>query len=442
MLREHDAVREHAREHLAEVGKHSQQTRTNRHVSPMRRGGTSCRKKRSRCTIGIVVTVERWVGMGKSLDPEVELIASYAAVMKSRKDVSTSHGPTAGMVLISALLANACVPEPDVTFVTLIVEVPVGHAYDEIRVRRMPNPGTVTATDTTVDAALLPQTEIRLHKTGIAVPLDGSEIGVLVQAISAGYVIAQAGRVVSVKDTDEFLVLPLFLCPHPFAVTLEGMTCDPADGGPSDTSGTSVDADSGHDAGVGPGTGRWTPPACLVVDEQALTLPVPPQPPGTPECTEYCTLMEHNCPAVYETIDNCLFACSELAWPLKATPNDDTISCRIGWASMQPSKLVYCDRASVDSPAACGTFCNVYCRTGAHICPGFFPAEQACKDACYRFEQDIKRIDPARNINETHISCRFRWLKRAIFNRDFCTMAAPNACNQHCADLLLNVEPP
>jgi hypothetical protein len=186
--------------------------------------------------------------------------------------------------------------------------------------------------------------------------------------------------------------------------------------------------------------------SCLQADPGAPQPTVPPVSMLSPACQTYCAAMQQNCDRVYGTVARCWYACQLLDWPASGDTGQDTVACRTSFAqdpTTDPfTRSKYCEAASpVLTGGACGDVCAVYCRSGARICPGSFPAEATCRSGCeaekVRFDQKIRENPDGGGSHDfpSKMRCRIDRLQTAIFNKTYCDVAAPNKMCGECADL-------
>jgi hypothetical protein len=162
--------------------------------------------------------------------------------------------------------------------------------------------------------------------------------------------------------------------------------------------------------------------------------PGPAVPPlvGIPstDCADYCNRIIGSrdgggslCPDSYSDVSECLGYCSLVNWP-RGTPTDmgDSMACRLYYLQMAEGEAIaeqtFCDNAGpsggvaaavgkttpcgYSTGGACPTFCNAWGR----IC-GVDPA--SCLSACAA-------------STPPQPTCRFKWLRRAVSDRNYCSL--------------------
>jgi hypothetical protein len=270
------------------------------------------------------------------------------------------------------------------------------------------------------------------HAVGIGVPHLG-EVLLRMQAVYQGMAVAEGEQLVAPARSQEVIVLEP--CSRP--VSAQGPTFVSC----KNTTDAGAARDPGgdgllQDGAVGDAPAWAPPPLCLVPDPNAgpdpFLLPVTIH----TGCDGYCAAMTNRCPDVYGDDVHCRFACEVLDWT-PTGPREDSLQCRTDWATAMPANVTdaanQCSFASPLPQAQCGEPCAVYCRAGARVCPGQFPPEQVCREACIRTEIALQ---PANLVN--YMQCRMDVLARAIFRRDLCSEAAPgNRCGT-CYGLLFD----
>ena len=309
------------------------------------------------------------------------------------------------------------------------------------------------------------------HEVDVAFPGDANEFVLRVQAFNSENVVAQ-GEVTLARGRSSDTVeigkcaspLPkksnLPCVPDPGPSVIDGGMTPDADAGRDDASGDVLLTDGAADASgdvaevladrptvPDGGSDAWMPAAACRpgVDSTATPLvDVPEQ--VSKECERYCASMAANCSQVFLKLyvddGRCKYACKTLNWPL--TPaTGDTLMCRAIWAGMKGNEVVpdqNCTKASPNSAEACGTACEVYCRTGNVICgPDYFPRESDCLKACSRLRKQVTEVNGDPLFYGNHLKCRLDFLQGAVLNRDLCSWAAPNITCGECPRLNLDL---
>ncbi|MBI4814928.1 MAG: hypothetical protein HY791_01640 [Deltaproteobacteria bacterium] len=148
-------------------------------------------------------------------------------------------------------------------------------------------------------------------------------------------------------------------------------------------------------------------------------------------CEVYCRRMEGACKQPqtrqYSDLAACLGECA--AMPADGSAGDlsgDSVQCRMTHArAALADPAAHCSHAGPTGGAACGSFCDVYCRQAAERCTGaddLFANDSACGPACAAYSD---RGAVGSDSGDT-VQCRLFHLGAARTDATHCAHAAPD----------------
>jgi hypothetical protein len=348
-------------------------------------------------------------------------------------------GMAAATALWAATWAAAGCASGDQDQVWVFIAVPQGVEFDGFQLvkvvdgrpvamsRPQARPGSEHATNVTVPRGSLVLLQARAFQGSLGV--------------AAGQATLTAGNV----------HLELMPCQPPRPLDEAFDDCQSAPRGDASPSDSGSDPDGGRppmimtataDSGLPPApdatpSSAWTPPSCTIPGPgRASPLEVPPR------CQDYCNAVETGgCGTrIYPDRDHCLTTCAVLDWQ-EGPVDEDTIACRIAWATSMPSDPMQqddrCYFASLDPRGACGDLCVSYCAAGVRICGDHFPPLYQCVAGCALSREHYRM---AGDDLDRHLWCRFDELGQAIFDSSLCALAAPNnRCGGDCLAVFLDL---
>jgi hypothetical protein len=356
--------------------------------------------------------------------------------------------------MLAFVLLGSCAREPTEVYVVVGLVLPPDVRIDRFRF------WTGSGVDHPKDATFLGR-EVKQLRRGVIVPADGTAVLVTTQAIAPeGHVVAEGAA--SLNKTVENPSIRLERCLGEQVATEIFRSCfsSVSDGGSPPAMDAAqigdvlADLDAEGTDGKGDASGGEAdeaPPAmaCQTVPLGAQR-PVLERPAKVREaCEGYCRAMDENCSYVYGTHDRCIYACELLQWPVgPLSHQEDSINCRRNFALAaekpgvrdEQSRQNNCSYASVDPLDRCGSYCEVYCRTGNIVCPGWFPPDPTCARNCQERKFELERASPGDAFG-TFIGCRLNYLKQAVFDPRYCSQAAPNNQCDPCLGFAIPLVP-
>jgi hypothetical protein len=263
------------------------------------------------------------------------------------------------------------------------------------------------------------------HTLGVHLPAERKQVRLEVQALLQGDAVAEGQAQL---ERGDLVPVSLDRCPLPTHVDDTFVSClpPPADAGVESLPDAGIDLagpDSMPDSHV-----TWTAPICVDPVDGGTTSEPPRSGADEAGCIDYCDAMERRCPHVFLTRARCLSACAQLAWDKEGDFTTDTLACRTHWADADLVNTYEvanrCSFASPVSAGVCGDICDVYCRMGARICPGYFPPYDSCRASCRDTRQRQDKLYQ-HDLN-LEVVCRSRVMAGALFDRALCAWAGPN----------------
>lgn len=370
-------------------------------------------------------------------------LTAAAILLRCKRIMSVS----VRFVIVAVLLATAgCRP----SYVVVTARVPAELNPSAIRVVRESQGRRLWKQD---DRLSPPRAGQPYVEYPIGIPSSAIGFTLVVQAMSAERLLAEARLDVTGQEIGTVLILQP--CKQDLRRREDFEPCGPVapaatPAAPTDA-GPEVSAEAGASDTTVPGDGP--PPdtgsdVCLQADPAAPQPPAPPVSMVSSACQRYCGSMQQSCPSVYGTPARCWYACDLLGWPAMGDRGQDTVACRTIHAE-EPAPTPFeraqlCEAASPVITRACGDICAVYCRSGVRICPNTFPSETECRSGCEadreRWKQIVMQNPDAGGSHDyfSKLRCRMDNLEIAIFNRTYCSVAAPNVMCGVCPYLPFN----